>query len=323
MEKDFEGRGNEMNHRILADGILLIIAFVWGTTFVLVQQAIAVLPPYPFLFVRFTFAFLFLLLVLFFLKKRANQVEKRKGKTTELWKAGFILGFWLFAGYALQTVGLLYTTSSKAGFITGLNVVLVPLFSFFILKTAPRLNAIVGAFLAMGGLYFLTLGDALYLNIGDLLVFFCAIAFALQIVYTGKYAHSLDPIALTTIQLGVVGLFSLIFVPPFEDVTLLIRPVDWLTPTVILALSVTSFFATSLAFLAQTSLQRYTTPTRVAIIFSMEPVFAALTGILVAGDPVTAKMITGSLLILVGMLLAELPHEWIEKTKRHLKKGMG
>lgn len=308
-----------MKKRVLADGILLFIALIWGTTFVLVQNAIEVLPPYSFLFVRFTSAFLFLLLIFFFLRYRMRK-SADKALKKGVWRSGLILGFWLFAGYALQTVGLLYTTSSKAGFITGLNVVLVPIFSMLILKTAPRLNAVLGAVLAMGGLYLLTLGDSLQMNMGDLLVFFCAIAFALQIVYTGKYALTQDPIALTTIQLGFVGLFSLLFVPPFEASGPLLRPLEWLTPPVVLALVITSFFATSIAFLAQTSLQRYTTPTRVAIIFAMEPVFAAVAGVTFAGDPLTTKMVVGSLLILSGMLLAEIPYGWIFKGKKEATK---
>ncbi|CCQ92252.1 putative permease, DMT superfamily [[Clostridium] ultunense Esp] len=310
-----------MNRRFLADAILLLIAFVWGTTFVLVQNAIQVLPPFSFLFVRFSIAFLLLLPVLFM--QRRKKRERIALETGRAWKGGLVLGWWLFAGYALQTVGLLYTTSSKAGFITGLSVVLVPFFSFLILKTAPRLPAVLGSILAMIGLYFLTLGDAFQVNPGDLLVFLCAIAFALQIVYTGKYAHHHDPLELTTIQLGFVGLFNFLFVLFFEDGGMLLHPGEWLTPPVVLALIITSLFATSLAFLAQTALQRYTTPTRVAIIFSMEPVFAALTGILIAGDPVTVKTVIGSLLILVGMILAEIPHKWGVKVRNHLKEEIG
>ena len=106
--------------------------------------------------------------------------------------SGIFIGFWLFVGYATQTAGLLFTTSSKAGFITGLSVVLVPLFSLLLLKQKPSKNAILGIVVATAGLYLLTMTDSVSLTIGDGLVFICAIAFALQIIFTGKYSSKLS-----------------------------------------------------------------------------------------------------------------------------------
>jgi drug/metabolite transporter (DMT)-like permease len=160
----------------IADLILLFVAIVWGTTFVLVENAISFLPPFLFNGVRFFLASTSLFIILLFFYP--NQLKSLNWKMIA---AGVILGVWLFSGYLFQTVGLLYTTSSKAGFITGLSVVLVPLFSYFILKQKVSLQAILGISLATIGLYFLTFGDTNGFNIGDILVLFCAISFALQI----------------------------------------------------------------------------------------------------------------------------------------------
>lgn len=325
-----------MTKRLMADLILLLVAFIWGTTFVVVQKAIDQLPPYSFLFVRFGVAFLFLLLFIF-MRRLFGKPEQRNSPfiAKKSLGSGAILAIWLFAGYAFQTTGLLYTSSSKAGFITGLSVVLVPFFSFFLLKLRPKFPAVIGVILALIGLYLLAfgdkpavnagniIGDAVWLNKGDLLVFFCAIGFALQIVFTGKYAGKHDAMALTLVQLGSVSLLNFIFALLFEDVRLSFSADILLSPYMIFALFITSILGTALAFLAQTYFQRYTTPTRVGLIFAMEPIFAALTGVLVAGDVLTLPIIVGCGLIFSGMLLAELPSELLFKFLRTKKNETG
>lgn len=291
-----------MKKTIFADSSLLFVAFIWGTTFVLVQNAIKVLEPMSFNATRFFIAGTILLLwLLIFYRSQLKRVDKK------LLGAGFLMGLWLFSGYALQTFGLLYTTSSKAGFITGLSVVLVPLFAFFLLKQKPKPNAIVGVLIATIGLYMLTLGDSVSVNRGDVLVFFCAISFALHIIFTGKYTTLFPTLLLTVTQILTVAILCSVFAFLFEDWKAIFSKDILLTNEVIIALFITSFFATALAFLLQTNFQKYTTPTRVALIFAMEPVFAALGGYFLANERLTIIAILGCLFILVGMILAELP----------------
>jgi drug/metabolite transporter (DMT)-like permease len=307
-----------MSKRLVSDFVLLSIAVVWGITFVLVQNAIQVLPPFSFLFVRFFLAFLALIPFLIITRK---EQDWQTFWSANIVFAGLVLALWLFAGYAFQTVGLLYTISSKAGFITGLSVVLVPVFSLLILKVNPKIPAVVGVLLSLLGLYLLTLGDRLTINKGDILVFFCAIAFAMQIIFTGKYAILHDATKLTVVQLGFVSLLCLIFAWRFEDIGILMSAEVFLNPTVWIALLITSVFATSLAFWAQTHFQRYTTPTRVALIFATEPVFAAITGVLAADETLTTKMILGCVCIFIGMILAELPEELVLRALRMTRKS--
>lgn len=291
-----------MKKSLFADCSLLFVAFIWGTTFVLVQNAIRFLEPMTFNATRFFIAglILFLLLVLFY-RHQLKQVNKK------LLGAGFVMGLWLFGGYALQTFGLLYTTSSKAGFITGLSVVLVPLFSFFLLKQKPTLNAILGVLVATVGLYFLTMGDQVSVNQGDILVFFCAISFAMHIIFTGKFTSLFPTLVLTVTQIITVAILSSIFAFLFEDWQAVFTKELIMTREVLGALLITSIFATALAFLIQTNFQKYTTPTRVALIFAMEPVFAALGGYYLADERLTIIALAGCLLIFVGMIFAELP----------------
>jgi len=295
----------------LADLSLLLVAFVWGTTFVIVQNAISVLPPHTFNGIRFFLAAFFLLFLLLFLYPQQLKQLSRK-----MVFAGIILGFWLYGGYAFQTVGLLYTTSSKAGFITGLSVVLVPIFALIVLAQRPKWPAVLGVVAATIGLYLLTLGDSFHLNRGDVFVFFCAISFAGQIILTGKYAPNFPSMALALIQIATVSALSIISSFLFEDWRHSWQSSTIFTPDVLWALLITAGPATAFAFLAQTICQRFTTPTRVALIFAMEPVFAALTAFIWTDEILSTKAISGCLLIFVGMILSELKPDQISLKKR-------
>lgn len=295
-----------MNRKIVADISLLLVAFVWGTTFVVVQNAIDTLPPHTFNGIRFTIASIALL---FIILAKDKDIFKKINRKIIL--SGTIIGVFLFGGYASQTVGLLYTTASKAGFITGLSVVLVPIFSVIFLKQLPRWPTILGVFLAAIGLYFLTIFGETHFGFGDLLVFFCAIFFALQIVFTGKYAPNYNTLLLAWIQITIVAVLSLIFAATNEKLFSNFHIENVMATEVWIALLVTAIFATALAFLAQTVFQQYTTPTRVAIIFSMEPVFAAITSFVVLHERLTHTALIGGILIFLGMILAEIPSETI------------
>lgn len=292
-----------MRKSLFADLILLLVTVVWGTSFIIVQNAINILPPHSYNFVRFFFATIVLfILIIIFDRNCLKQITKQ----TII--AGIVLGILLFLGFALQTVGLLYTSAAKAGFITGLNVLLVPIFSIIIIKIRPKLSTLIGVIVAAVGLYIMTmLGSTTEFSIGDFLVFLCAIFFALQIVYTGKYAPKHSAFALALIQVFVVAILSFISALIFEDISIITNPNIILASDVIYALIITAIFGTALAYLAQQYLQKFTSPTRVALIFTMEPVFAALTTIIVEQQMLSLYVSIGGLLIFLGMILSEIP----------------
>lgn len=278
--------------QIKADLALLFVAFVWGSTFVVVQDALSGIGPFYFLTIRFTFAFLFLALV---------YRRHFKYLNWETVKIGAFIGLFLFGGYAFQTVGLKYTGPATAGFITGLSVVLVPVFSAIINRRLPDFYIALGVFSATIGLTLLTLQGGNYsLNYGDILVFFCAICFGSHIIAVGRYSSTYDPVLLAMIQIATVGLISFFVAQGTE-----ILPSHF-TRTVWFALIICSIPATSLAFLIQNSVQRYTSPTHTAIIFTMEPVFAAITAHLFSREILSWQQALGCVLILAGMLVAEL-----------------
>jgi len=280
----------KLNRSHWADLSLLLVAFVWGSTFVIVKWAIEDLPPFPFLAIRFAIAFVSLLPFLWFQRAHINL-------GTLL--SGVVAGVFLFSGYAWQTVGLQYTTASNAGFITGLSIVFVPALVAITTRKLPSPSLILGILCALVGLALLSLGDSLQLNNGDLMILFCAISFALHIFLVGRYAPQTNATVLASIQILTVsvlsGFFSLI----------LPQPVLVFSSTAWFGLLVTAILATSMAFFVQTKMQQFTSSTHTALIFSMEPVFAAISAFFLAGELLTPKGYLGAGLVLTGMLVAE------------------
>lgn len=273
-----------------ADFSLLLVTLVWGSTFVIVQLAIEDLPPLPFLAIRFFLAFLSLLPFLYFQKAHISKSALIQGVA---------LGVFLFSGYAWQTVGLQYTTASNAGFITGLSVVFVPTLVAITTRKLPSRSLIIGILFAIVGLAFLSLGDQFQLNKGDLMVLACAISFALHIFFVGRYAPQTNATVLATAQILTVSVLSAISSVLFP------QPMMHFSTNVWVALLVTAIPATSLAFFVQTKMQQFTTSTHTALIFSMEPVFAAISAFLFIGELLTPRGLLGAGLVLVGMLIAE------------------
>jgi len=277
----------------LVDLSLVIVALIWGATFVLVKRALADVSTLLFLTLRFALATLALL---FLFRKHL-----RGPRFAHSLRGGLLAGACLFAGYVLQTFGLKYTSASKTGFITGLNIPLVPLFSSIIYRRLPRLAELAGVATAFLGLALMTVErDLLSLSPGDLLVGGCAVAYAFHILVLGRYAKTADTGVLTVTQIATAGVLSAGTFWWAEPIR-----IQW-SRDVWIALAVTSMLATALAFGVQTWAQRWSSPTRTALIFSMEPVFAWATSYVVAGELLSRRATVGAGLILAGILLVEL-----------------
>lgn len=289
-----------------ADLALLLVTAIWGGTFVMVKDAVEQYPVFPFLTLRFALASAVLLVI----GGRRIRTLGWKG-----WGAGALIGLFLFAGYSLQTLGLQQGASaSKAGFITGLSVVIVPVLSAGILRRRPAREAVLGVILATVGLGALTLDGNLSVTSAELLILGCALAFAAHIVAVSFFAANYDALALTTAQVLTVAVASAaasLFVA---------RPWPVLTSSVAFAAAFNGVLATALAFFVQTAMQRFTTPTHTALIFTGEPVFAALFGVWLDGDLLTAQILAGGVLIVGGTVISEV--RWSERTARWISRFM-
>lgn len=287
-----------------ADLMLLGVAFTWGTTFIVVKKALLGITPFAFMAVRFSIAFLFLLVLY---KPSFTNPFKNKNKAQGLlsnatMRAGFSIGVFLFLGYGFQTLGLQYTSASNAGFITGLSVVLVPLLNIYFSRLWPKLSVILGALAATCGLALLTMDNGYALQKGDILVLLCAFSFALHIIFVGKYAPNHKSLELAILQIGVVAVLSAI-ISLFHPQEFF--PSIW-SKDIMIGLALTAIPATSLALLIQSSVQRYTSPARTAIIFAMEPVFAAAAAWYYGGEILQTQALWGAALVLVGIIITEL-----------------
>lgn len=276
-----------------ADFLLLTVAIAWGVTFLMVQDAIKTVPVYAFLFWRFFIATILMFIISY---KYLNQINKQ----TIIY--GVILGLFLFSGFATQTFGLTFTKSSIVAFITGLNVIIVPFLAFFIFKDYVRRMVFVGSVFAVIGLYLLTMSGTLTIGIGEILTLFCAAFFALQILYTDKFSKRVNVFLLVLFQFLTVTVLSLVFSLSMDDVTFNLD-FDYVF---LKAVIITSIFATVYAFLVQTYMQQFTTPTKTAIIFSFEPVSAGVFGYLMANETLNHTQIIGAIIILFAVLLAEI-----------------
>lgn len=291
--------GPKKDPSIIADFVLLLVAFVWGFTFIMVKQAIAEVGVYPFLFLRFTLSLVFMILIF---AKKLLRLDRF------IVFSGTVLGVFLFLAYAFQTTGLAYTSASNAGFITGLNVIFVPIFSIVIFKQIPRPLTVLGIVVATGGLFLLTGGYGDGFNRGDILVLACAICYAMHILCTGRYAPIMDVYLLATVQIGVVALFSL----PFAIFSLSSIP-SGIPLSVWKSVIFTGLLATVFAFVAQTRAQRFTPPPRAALILLMESVFCAITARFYGGEKLSGVALAGGILMVIGMVLAELRRIRAEK----------
>jgi drug/metabolite transporter (DMT)-like permease len=276
------------------EAALLFNTLVWGTTFVMVKEALSGVSTILFLALRFSLATV-ALLILF----RGTWSHPR-AKTKSL-LAGTLAGVFLFCGYLFQTLGLRLTSAPKSAFITGLCTVLVPFLGWFVYRNRPRLAELAGVFVATAGMGLMTLDGAVWsISRGDFLTLLCAIGFAAHILTVGHYSGEVSFELLAMAQIGTSAVLSLALFWWVEPVYL-----HW-QPSVIWAILVTGLLATAVAFTVQAWAQRYTTSTRTALIYTLEPVFAWITSYLLMGEGLSGRAAAGAGLILGGVLIVEM-----------------
>ena len=273
--------------RLIYTFLLVAVTAVWGWTFVVVQDAISVYGVIPFLAIRFVLAGAVL----------APLYATRLTLRSLLVGGG--IGVVLAAGYLFQTTGLLFTTPTNSGLITGLFVVFAPLADRLLFGANLSRQVLLAVALSLVGMVLLAGGGPEGANWGDLLTLLCAAALGLHIALLSRYAASHDAGALTLAQLLAMALLFLV-VWPFSD------PVSLPPSGVWIALLITGLLASAGAFLVQTTVQQHIPAARTAIILTMEPVFAALFGYWLAGDRLVAIQILGALMILSALVIGEV-----------------
>jgi len=272
----------------------------------MIKSALAFISPMMFVSIRFFVASVLLLPFVYPLFKSISKKQLSEG---------FILGIFLYIGFAVQTIGLQYTTATKSAFITGTFVLFTPILQTIIEKRIPTLGNILGVLLVTVGIIFLSSKEnSLFsifselsegFNYGDFLTLICAIFYAVYIVYLDKISANHNHRFLTFAQISVTGLLSILSVIVFS--LFQIEPIKIKTNNeVVIAILYTTLFATILTTSMQTKFQQAVTPTRASIIFSMEPIFAALTAYFFINEKLSNFGIAGAAFIFIGILTSEL-----------------
>ncbi len=280
---------------------LSLMCAIWGSTFVLNKSALTYVGVFAFLSLRFSLAASILLVgVARYKRERFRLVLKTKRV--------YLVGFVLFLGYCLQTLGLRLISPSNSGFITGLSVAIVPIAAMSIGSRVRPLH-VLAVLVGIVGLYFLSAPLSASNIVGELLTLACSVAFALQIVYTESLDPTLDPISVVAIEVAIVAFLSFaITLSPFDT-----KPLSTsfdvshlLNPTVLSAVVIGGALATALALVTQTYFQRYLSSTEVAIIYNLEPLFAAVFAVLVDHLPLSMFEVIGGVFVLSAMTLSAL-----------------
>lgn len=293
-----------MKNKLRGSVCLITAVLIWGSAFIAQSVAMNSLGPFTFLFFRNALAILFLipLAFVFDLGKCTVQESARKWANPRLWKAGLPCGLALFCAASFQQVGLVYTDAGKAGFITAMYIVVVPLLGFFV-KRKPAKSALVSVVLAVAGLYLLSAVGVSRINKGDLLLMGCAVCYAFQIMGVELFGEGLDGIRLNCVQVLVTFVLSAVCMAAMET----FRMAD--VYAAMGAIAYAGILSTGVAFTLQIVGQKDLEPTAASIIMSMESVVAVICGALILKETMTAWEISGCVLMFIALLISQLPEK--------------
>ncbi|PLX71476.1 MAG: hypothetical protein C0602_01325 [Denitrovibrio sp.] len=277
----------------IADASIIIIALIWGSTFIVVKQGVETFEPITFLFCRFFIAALLMLLISIpFFKK----ISRR------LIRDGIILGLYLFLTFLFQTLALELSSATEVGVLTGVYVLFVPVLSAIFFKKTPHLFSVIGVLISASGMLMVTYAPGMGITYGQFLAVLNAFFIGLYILQVDVYSRKHNVVVLTMVQLVTTAFMSGLYALFFESQSIaeVARP-EILYPIIYLAV-----FATVVCFFVQTAMQKYTTPTKAAIMFTIEPLSSAFFSYFLGGEVLGTRQYSGAALIILAILVAEV-----------------
>ena len=288
-----------MKRKIQGISSLLLATIIWGGAFVAQSMGMDMIGPFTFQTIRCFLAVMALAVFIALMELRHIKDYFKKWADPRLWKAGCLCGFALFAASSLQQYGLVYTDAGKAGFITALYIVTVPLFGLF-LRKKPSPAALVAIVVAIIGMYLLCGVGSAAIKIGDILLIGCAIAFGAQITLIDRLSHGCDSLRLNCIQALVVTVLSSVF--------MLTETVDWkLITSCWLPLGYAGVLSMGAGYSLQIIGQKRIEPTAASMIMSLESVFALVFGALLLQERMTTNETIGCILVFAAVIMSQLP----------------
>ena len=282
--------------------LLLLTAMIWGAAFVAQSVSMDHIGPFTFQATRSALGALVLLPVIFIMDRKNGAPAKTRSRAERrlLWRAGLICGVVFAVASNVQQIGICYTTAGKAGFITAMYIVLVPI-AGLLFRRRPGWNTWAGVLLAVGGLYLLCVQSGFSIGRGDILVFLSAIAFTVHILVIDHYSPLVDGVRLSCIQFAVCAVLSGIVMFVRE------QPSAAALAECALPIAYAGFLSCGVAYTFQIIGQKYTNPTVASLLMSLESVFAALFGWLLLHEALSARELVGCLLMFAAIILAQLP----------------
>ena len=290
---------SERWRKVKVNALLVFVSMVWGSTFLIVQQTIRLTGPFTFLAMRFSIGALVLAVIF---HKRLARITRAELVT------GSIIGLFLFGAYAFQTTGLQYTTSSKAGFITGLYVPLAAILGVPLLRQKPTLSGLLGVMLSMAGLILISINNAFQFTfgLGEFLVMGCAITTALHVIFISKFAPGVDAMNLALVQITLTAILSLIAMPITRE-PFVLPPLPVWGSALFMGVAATAF-----ALAVMNRVQQIVSSTQATLIYALELVWVAMLGYL-AGEQLSLFAWIGCGCIVLGTITEELRLSWMRK----------
>lgn len=307
-----------MNKKIQANLSLIFVAFIWGSAFVAQIRGMDYIGPFTYQFCRNVIGGLFLIpFIIFIDKKKSKQIAEKKlsevpKSVAELRKkntiiAGIICGFILFIGAGVQQVGLQYTTASKAGFISTIYVIIVPIMGLFLHKKVRPLIWVC-VLIASIGLYLLSIKEGFSISKGDFIIFLSSIGFACHILAIDYFSPKIDGVRVACLQFFVCALLSIVIMVVFEKPTIVNILKSWAP------ILYAGILSSGVGFTIQVLAQKHTDPTVASLLMSLESVFAMICGMVILKEVLTQREVLGCILMFVSTTIAQLP----EKKKDHI-----
>ena len=285
---------------------LMLAAIIWGSAFIFQKMGMDHIGPFTFGAFRFTLGSLPLLVVIYIARKLNDRKPLEERSEITPWTdktlliGGLLCGIGSFAGASLQQIGLVYTTAGKAGFLTSLDIAIVPFFMLFLRQKVSKITWL-GVAVALFGAWMLSVTEGFTIEIGDAFVMGCALAYSFQIMFIDHYAEKVDALKLSFIQFLITGLLSVPFALIFETIELQ-SIIDCAGPILYVA-----FMEVTLAFTLQVVGQKYTPAASAAIIMSLESVFAVVCGALFLNEMMTGRELAGCVIMFAAFIITQLP----------------
>jgi drug/metabolite transporter (DMT)-like permease len=290
---------SERWRKVKVNALLVLVTMIWGSSFLIVQQTIRLTGPFTFLAMRFSIAALVLAVIF---HKRLAQITRAEIIT------GSLIGLFLFGAYALQSIGLQYTTSSKAGFITGMYVPLVAILAVPLLRQKPTLSSMLGVMLSVVGVTLISVNSSFQFTfgLGECLVMGCAIATALHVIGISKFAPRVDPMNLALVQITITAILSLIAMTIARE-PFALPPLPVWGSALFMGVAATAF-----ALGVMNRVQQFVSSTHATLIYALELVWVGMLGSL-AGEQLSLFAWIGCGCIILGMITSELRLAWMMK----------